>query len=202
MSTSGSAVPSADIDCSSRRSTRWASGPARIMTAIRRVLLMAVLAGLLTTVNVSPGSAEIYAGGGTFGAYVVPVPSCRAKLWANTLSSMTTAFPPAVWARDLRAGANNDAVWIRYRVYYINQSTGVTESSSSWSGWSLATDRTTAVWTGAPAVFSHTSRQPHIINYRIEYWDSTKMTAWVADRPTRYSYVDQYNVGPTSVTSC
>lgn len=169
---------------------------------IGRVAAALLLGVAIVAVNVTPSSAEPYAASGTWGPFDIPTPSCKQRLNSNIFSSITTAYPPRVFAKNLRAGWGNDAAWVRYAVYYVNQSTGATESTSSWSGWSRATDNTPATWSGAGATFSHSSNQPHQVHYRMEFWDSTKMTGWVADRQTNYSYVTYQMYGPFKVSSC
>jgi hypothetical protein len=171
-------------------------------TARRLLVVIAlVLASLLSTV--SPASAAVYAGGGSFGASFAPTIDCRYKVWVTTGVLQMTIPAPTVYAHDYRAGAGNDGAYIRYAAYVVDARTGGTVYGTGWSGWAYAYDNRPAAFTGA-ATYNAAWRGNYVVDYRIEWWapGGTTPLGWVAYRADRYSYVDYYSVARGVFTSC
>ena len=73
----------------------------------------------------------------------------------------------------------------------VSANTGATITSSGYSAWVRATDVTPATWNGG-TTFSLNGDGNYRIETRVEWWNSSAQTAWIADRTTRYRLIDSY----------
>lgn len=172
---------------------------------LKRVVLVAIAAAsALVGTGVHTADAAIYAGGGNFGAYTANARiTCRHQIFGQAQSVVMTVPPPTAYAFNARAGANNDSNWIRYRVFLVDDRTGRTIQSSNYSQWVLATDVKPATWAGSTTFRGDVTRgQRYTVDYRIEWWNSTRQVAWVADRSTNFFYINYANVGMGTWRSC
>jgi hypothetical protein len=180
---------------SPRHANRQTDTPRAAHPRSRRLpaVLVAALVCLATLCGAaSSAEAAIFAGGGNFGPYTGGNATCRSKIFGRTHGVELIAPSPRVWAHNAHAGANNDAAWIRIRAFAVNARTGATVLAAGYSSWVRATDVTPATW--GSTSFSLNGDGTYRVETRIEWWNSTRQTAWVADRTTRYTLVNQYGV--------
>lgn len=173
----------------------------RRITSIAALLALTLTAGLA----LSPAAgARIIDGGGAVGPYLAnSAITCQHKIRGQYQSVAMTVPPPTVWARNARAGANNDSAWIRFRAHLVDHRTGRTLQTSGWSGWAQATDVSFARFSGNIAFSGEVGRgQIYSVDYQIEWWNQTSRTAWIMDRSTNYLYLDFTNTGKTSMSAC
>ncbi|GAA5019342.1 hypothetical protein GCM10023258_06890 [Terrabacter aeriphilus] len=175
--------------------------PVRQQLARLLAAVALVVAAVLATVT--PASAAIYDGRGTFGAYVAPQIDCRHKIWVATGVLQMTIPAPTVYAHNYRAGAGNDGAYIRYAAYVVDAWTGGVLYRTGWSGWSYAYDNRAAAFSGA-ATYSPDWRGNYVVDYRIEWWapGGTAPLGWVAHRADRYPYADVYTIARGVFSSC
>jgi hypothetical protein len=159
------------------------------MTAVRRTataLLAAVAALVAVLVGAAgPASAAIFAGNGSWGYYDIGQATCRSRLYGNSKVVELTAASPRAVAKNLHAGAGNDAAWVRFRVFVVDATTGATVTSSGYSSWARANDNSFATWSGT-TVFSLAGTGSYRVETRVEWWSSTSQIGWIADRTTSY----------------
>lgn len=166
-------------------------------------LAIAVVIGTIL-LSMGPAQAKIIDGGGTVGGYLQNQPiTCRHQIKGQFQSVVMSVPPPAVYAKNYRAGANNDAAWIRYSVELVDYRTGRVLQSTPWSAWSWATDVTAAPFSGATVLRGQVgSNQIYTINYRVEWWGSSSRLGWIVDRSTNFFYYSYSGVGPIGMSAC
>ena len=163
---------------------------------IRRRLASAAAAAasatLLTTVGAAPAQAYEYRSGGDTGhSNTSGTGKCKQTTWRTLVVS---AEPPAVTGVDLLGGAK-DYTWVRYKAYLVNAYNGATVEQTGWSGWLQAADNQVATWSGI-STLSGDLRGNYVMDYRIEWWNSTRQLGWEAHRVGKYNFYNDYNVGP------
>lgn len=171
--------------------------------------LVATTAGLVTAalaLLTSPAHAYPYAdsGSGTFiGRASTTTGSCK-YMRTNVNGWMRTATsPPVVTGANPTYGAGNDWSWVRYRAFLVRLDTGATVTSTGWSGWLSVRDDQSATWSGTTLLDGTDWRGNYVVDYRIEWWNSTRILGWQAHRLTPYVYYDGISSGSYGpISSC
>ena len=160
--------------------------------AARGIAIAVAAVSLLVFVPASPASAYMYASGGNTGGASTVRGSCNymrtnVSGWLRMITN-----PPTVTGVNLTYGT--DFTWVRYRAYLVNVNTGSSVYATGWSGWLQARDDTAATWSGYTTLDGDWNGN-WTVDYRIEWWNSTRMLGWQAHRIRPYNYYDQ-RIGP------
>jgi hypothetical protein len=172
---------------------RTSSG--RIGRWVRRLVVpLVAVAALLGLAG--PAGATLIASAGATGPSAVGRGSCEyLPVWG---SLRTNVAPPAIYARNYRAGGGNDWQYVRYSVSLIDAVSGAVVQQGGYSG-------TTVAWDNSPARF--TGQTSFVANWRgnyralfmIEWLDTTGRTILgrAYERVDSYTYYSN-GAGPFS----
>ncbi|HUP16765.1 MAG TPA: hypothetical protein VM848_12035 [Acidimicrobiia bacterium] len=98
-----------------------------------------------------------------------PGTSCTA--YGTWPSRVAAAKSPTVGGIDYTPGLGNDSQWVRFRTRLVNSSG--TYATHRWSGWAVARDNQSAVWSGTQYLYM-TGLSSYWMMVDIEWWNSTQ----------------------------
>jgi hypothetical protein len=103
--------------------------------------------------------------------------------------------PPAIYARNLHAGAGNDRMAVRYRSYLV--SNGRYIGRTDFSGWAIASDNQPAAFTGVQRFDSNVPAHATLVVY-VEWNNGRQRVGWGAYNAPSYLW-NQGNNTPQGV---
>ena len=170
------------------------------MPSIGRVCALALVATFIGAMLVQPPSAAAYTldGRGKQGATRTGPVVCKFGNY-RTYGALTMAGnPPRVTGAASRRGRE----YVRYRAYVVNRSNEGVVTSTDWSAWLSARDSRYSTWNGSTTL-SADWRGNYYLDYRIEWWTSTRRIGMRDLRLSPYYYYSEHNEGPMGpFTSC
>jgi hypothetical protein len=159
----------------------------------RRLLVPPVVVAALVGFA-SPAGATVVGSSGATGYSAVGPGSCEyLPVWG---SLRVNAAPPAIYARDYRAGGGNDWQYVRYSVALIDTDTGAVVQQTGFSSPTVAWDNTPAQISGQTS-FQVGWRGNYRVMFTIEWLDTSARTILgrAFQRVDSYRYYDS-RIGP------
>lgn len=189
---------SAGTDPASAKGTR--------LTIHRKLRLFAAFAlagALFAGVAATPAEAGLMDSQGRIGSYSVAPVNCRHKIFGATQQLQIWAPAPRVVAANRRAGAGNDAQWVRYAVLLRDYRTHRAVAVTNWSGFVSANDNRVSTWNGGTSwTVNALGGRMYRLDYLIEWYSGNTKVGVAAHYANNVHYFSHSNVKYTGLAAC